>query len=119
MRSLDQTRSTWPAASAELAARYEQFDKSLSAPEQKDDTWSRAWKEFRETTQYDRQVTQAIALEDEMGRMGGRSKLPTSPAFASFLQSEQNRLAAQKHWIGRLTITALQLKLPPTFSEKL
>lgn len=146
MRQLDESRTLWPAASAELSHRYAAFDRSISstssspvpgtpsesatAPE----TWSTEYAAFRKTTQYDRQCphaihlerfirsravasTQALSTQSESTPADPKAPLPHSEAIDRFLQSEQRRIAAQSSMIGRWTIFSLRLKLPEAFSE--
>lgn len=147
MRQLDESRTLWPAASAELSHRYAEFDRLVHSasstraegrfkePSNERASWSAEYAAFRETTQYDRQCPHAINLERFIRSGESVSSqaltepakstqadtllpLPHSEAMDRFLQSEQRRVTAQTSTIGRWTIFSLRLKLPEAFSER-
>lgn len=132
MRRLDESRTLWPAASAELSQRFADFDKAVNSGSSGSDStvtpighpsdWNAEYAAFRETTQYDRQCPHAIFLERFLRERSSEltpsaSPFPHSEAIDRFLQSERRRIEAQTSIVGRWTIFSLRLKLPEAFSE--
>lgn len=123
MIRLDRARSDWPAASQDLAKRFDALQDRLqgaSAPEISDadrKAWDQAYTAFQQTTQYDRQLDHAAALEKLCQRANGQANpLPDTPSISRLIACERERLQAQQSIVGRLAIAALRLKLPGTFS---
>jgi hypothetical protein len=122
MTRLDRARSDWPAASQDLAKRFDAFNAQLlgaNNPEISDadrKAWDQAYAAFQQTSQYDRQLAHAAELEHLRLRNSSVPELESTPAITKFLSTERERVLAQQSVVGRWAITALRLKLPGTFS---
>jgi hypothetical protein len=130
MRRLDDARSKWPPASAELAVRYAAVNDGLSrlpVTIQEDSlrNWTSEYEAFLYTSQYDRQLPHAKHLE-EMIQSAAKSlpsgdslpipqEIQNSPAIEKWIASEERRIADEQCSIGQWTRFVLRLKLPEPY----
>ena len=124
MARLEESRSLWPEASQDLVPRYAQIDEPFLASlsgESKNIDWASSKKEFQVSSQFDRQASASMVIENQIAKAIPASnpsdssqfvsKL-NSPGVAKLIEAERRRKVAQEDFIGWLTVRALRLKLP-------
>lgn len=132
MRQLDESRSRWPAASADFALRYAAanqaiLDRRTNEPIPTMREWPTVYQSFLTTTQYDRQLPHALRLEEMIFRAHSNDpskvliqlepNVPRTPSVTKWLESEQKRIEYEQSWLGRLTMACLRLKLQEPFQQ--
>lgn len=122
MARLEEVRSVWPNASAELSQRYDRFNESFAGSSValtiKED-WEGKRREFKVSSQFDRQSAASLVIEDQIKRLLEGTQKNNSdfelPGISKLLEAENRRKKAQNGIIGWLTVQGLRLKLPPIY----
>jgi len=119
MKQLDATRAAWPNASAAFLERVESMDKTVKEQLGNDlvSKLSALQAETKSSTQFDQQ---SRAVADMYKLVGSRAELKNSlnhpeVLFEEVIASEKLRESLQSDFVGRCTVSGLQLKLPPVF----
>jgi hypothetical protein len=132
MKQLDESRSQWPAASADFAARYASTNRAILGRQSNDPIpamreWSFVYQSFLRTTQYDRQLPHVLRLEEMIRQVDASDaakrdlqvdvEVPRTRAVTKWLESERKRTEYEQSWLGRLTMACLRLKLQEPFPQ--
>jgi hypothetical protein len=119
MKQLDATRAVWPNASAAFLDRVESMDNSVKEQLGNElvSKLSALQAETKASTQFDQQ---SRAVADMYKLVGSREELKNSlnhpeVLFEDVIASEKLRESLQSDFVGRCTVSGLQLKLPPVF----
>ena len=122
MARLEEVRSAWPNASAELSQRYDRFNESFASStlaETIKEDWESKRREFKGSSQFDRQSAASLKIENHIKRSLEGTQRSNSdfelPGISNLLEAEHQRKNAQNGIIGWLTVQALRLKLPPIY----
>jgi hypothetical protein len=119
MGKLEVVRSLWPKASMALKPRYSMASQEFADSTKKTKEWDTWFQEFEASSQFDRQSVAASELEDQIAIMNLDSPWrPTDfeeSSVKQLLQADHERRLIQEDFLGRLTVEALRLKLPPIF----
>ena len=122
MARLEEVRSVWPNASAELNQRYDRFNDSFAGStvaETTKEDWESKRREFKVSSQFDRQSAASLVIENQIKRSLEGTQRSNSdfelPGISKLLETENRRRMAQNGIIGWLTVQGLRLKLPPIY----
>lgn len=122
MARLEEVRSVWPNASAELSQRYDRFNESFASSTEAETIrkdWESQRREFKVSSQYDRQSAASLVIENQIKRSLDSNQQSNSdfelPGISKLLEAENRRKKAQNGIIGWLTVQGLRLKLPPIY----
>lgn len=122
MTRLEEVRSVWPNASEELSQRYDRFNESFAGStvaETVKKEWESRRREFKVSSQFDRQSAASLAIESQIKRSLENTQRSNSdfelPGISKLLEAENRRTKAQNGIIGWLTVQGLRLKLPPIY----
>ncbi len=122
MVQVEKSRAAWPAASQELATRYDRLlnDASELEPTKRSEL-QKLHEEFSGVTQFDLQGPRVVELERFL-HSNGLSNLEKNSindgeeSIQELLQLEKVRGELESDFVGRCTVAGLRLKLPPVFS---
>lgn len=132
MRQLDESRSQWPAASADFTTRYASINRAILERRSNDPIpalreWPLVYQSFLRTTQYDRQLPHVLRLEEMIQQVDASEaakraiqvdvELPRTRSVTKWLESERKRAEYEQSWLGRLTMACLRLKLQEPFPQ--
>jgi len=122
MAILEEVRSVWPNASSELSQRYDRLNKTFAGSnvaETIKEEWESKRREFKVTSQFDRQSVASLVIENQIVRsLEGSQQISADfelPGISKLLEAENRRRTAQNGIIGWLTVQGLRLKLPPIY----
>lgn len=131
MQRLNASRSAWGEASKELTERFDQAEQFLSSVDYMNNSptltdWNYYYAQFGESRQFDRQVPNALRLEEMIEALLSQQSLPpTAPitplkpgkGLLSLLEKEQLRKQSENGFVGGWTKAILRLKTPPYFES--
>ena len=123
MTRLEVVRSQWPMASQELGQRYDRFNDSFAAStvaEAIKEDWTNNRREFKVSSQFDRQSVASLAIEKQIRQSLEDSQRSASdfglPGISKLMEAEGRRKKSQDDTLGWLTVQGLRLKLPPIYN---
>ena len=125
MARLEVVRSEWPRASQELGQRYDRFNDSFAAStvaEAIKENWTNNRREFKVSSQFDRQSVASLAIERQIrqsleGSLRSESDFEL-PGISKLIEAESRRKKSQDDILGWLTVQGLRLKLPPIYAPQ-
>lgn len=122
MAQLEEARSLWPNASAELGMRYDRLNELFevgSIGDAAHEDWTINQREFRASSQFDRQSSVSLLIENQIRQSLKDFQRADSdfemPGILKLREVERRRKKSQHDITGWLTVQGLRLKLPPIY----
>jgi uncharacterized membrane protein YjgN (DUF898 family) len=131
MTAFDDVRLKWPAAAASIDEQIQSIDSSLktanvAAPTNSVESWDKCVSDFRESSQYDRQIPRLAPLLDAWKGIskhasGDSERLfpERTPPVVEFIEADSALGALQSDWLGKICQMIFGLNLSDRVGHKI